>query len=148
KEGVRFLNGIYQATLVSHMVYSGTSGVPAKIDDVSSIIQSIRLPREVITGKTGLCIELSILYASILMDAGLDPIIYLIPGHAYPGFKMNGNYYAIESTSIGGEGIGGRSSAEEAFQTGMKNLNEFFQRASAGDDRYMIVDVRESINKG
>lgn len=147
-EGVRFLTGIYYATLISHMVYSGTSGVPAKIDDVSSLIQNIRLPREVITGKTGLCIELTLLYASIMMNAGMDPIIYLVPGHAYPGFRMNGNYYAIESTGIGGEGMGGRMSTEDAFKLGMKNLNEFFQHASAGDDRYRIVDVRASIGKG
>jgi hypothetical protein len=147
-EGVRFMTGIYYATLISHMVYSGTSGVPAKIDDVSSLIQSIRLPREVITGKTGLCIELTLLYASIMMNAGMDPIIYLIPGHAYPGFRMNGNYYAIESTGIGGEGLGGRMTTEQAFKTGMKNLQEFFQYAAAGDDRYQMVDVRESIRKG
>ncbi|HVE61722.1 MAG TPA: hypothetical protein VNA26_07880, partial [Chitinophagaceae bacterium] len=96
QEGVRFLTGIYDATLMSHMVYSGTSGVPVKFGDVQSLIQSIRLPREVVTGKTGLCIELALLYASIMMNAGMDPIIYLIPGHAYPGFRMNGNYYAIE----------------------------------------------------
>lgn len=147
-EGVRFLTGIYYATLISHMVYSGTSGVPAKVDDVSSLIQSIRLPREVITGKTGLCIELTLLYASIMMNAGMDPIIYLVPGHAYPGFRMNGNYYALESTGIGGEGMGGSMTTEQAYKTGMKNLQEFFDRASAGDDRYRIVDVRESINKG
>jgi hypothetical protein len=148
QEGVRFLTGIYYATLMSHMVYSGTSGVPSKIDDVSSIIQSIRLPREVITGKTGLCIELSLLYASIMMNAGMDPIVFLIPGHAYPGFRMNGKYYAIESTGIGGEGMGGRATTEQALQTGMKNLNEFFQKASTGDDRYRIVDIRESIKQG
>ena len=82
KESVRFLQGIYYATLVSHMVYSGTTGVPVSLSDVNSIVQSIRLPREVISGKTGLCIELSILYASIMMSAGMDPIIYMIPGHA------------------------------------------------------------------
>lgn len=147
-EGVRFMTGIYYATLMSHMVYSGTSGVPAKIDDVSSLIQNIRLPREVITGKTGLCIELTLLYASIMMNAGMDPIIYLIPGHAYPGFRMNGNYYAIESTGIGGEGMGGSMSTEQAYKTGMKNLQDFFKYASTGDDRYRIVDVRESIGKG
>lgn len=147
-EGVRFMTGIYYATLMSHMVYSGTSGVPAKINDVQSLIQSIRLPREVITGKTGLCIELTLLYASIMMNAGMDPIIYLVPGHAYPGFRMNGNYYAIESTGIRGEGMGGSMSTEEAYKTGMKSLQEFFQYANAGDDRYRIVDVRESINKG
>ncbi len=147
-EGVRFLTGIYYATLASHMVYSGTSGVPAKVDDVSSLIQNIRLPREVITGKTGLCIELTLLYASILMNAGMDPIIYLVPGHAYPGFRMNGKYYALESTGIGGEGMGGSMSTEKALEVGMKNLNTFFQQLAAGDDRYRIVDVRESIRNG
>ncbi len=148
EEGVRFMLGLYNATLMSHMVYSGTTGVPAKIEDVSSIIQSIRLPREVVTGKTGLCIELSLLYASVMASAGMDPIVYLIPGHAYPGFRMNGHYYAIESTGIGGEGMGGRASAEDAYKMGMKNLNEFFQKALSGDDRYMIVDVREAIKNG
>ena len=153
-EGVRFLTGIYYATLVSHMVYSGTSGVPAKVEDISSGVQSIRLPREVVTGKTGLCIELSILYASIMMNAGLDPIIYLIPGHAYPGFKMNGNYYAIEATGIGGEGMAteknptGRMTTQQAYDVGMKEIDEFIKGAQSGDDRYKIIDVRESIGKG
>jgi hypothetical protein len=148
EEGVRFLQGIYYATLQSHMVYSGTSGVPQTINDVSSIIQNIRLPREVITGKTGLCIELSLLYASIMACAGMDPVVYLVPGHAYPGFRMNGHYYAIESTAIGGEGIGGRQSPQKALEAGMKNLNEFIQKSQAGDDRYTIVDIREAIKNG
>ncbi len=148
EEGVRFLSGIYYATLISHMVYSGTSGVPEKVDDISSLVQSLRLPREVITGKTGLCIELSILYSSIMAAAGMDPVIYLIPGHAYPGFKMNGHYYAIEATGIGGEGIGGRMSPDQAYQAGMKELNQFIEAANAGDDRYRLVDVRDAISKG
>ena len=148
KENVRFMLGIYYATLVSHMVYSGTSGVPASISDVNSIVQNIRLPREVIIGKTGLCIELSIMYASIMACAGMEPIIYMIPGHAFPGFRLKGNYYAIESTSIGGEGIGGSKSPEQAFEVGMKELQDFFQKAQAGDPRYFIVDVREAIKQG
>src|SRR6185436_303626 len=124
-EAVRVMMGIYEATLRSHMVYSGTSGVPQKFGDVSTITQSIRLPREVITGKTGLCIELSLLYASVMMCAGMDPVVYLIPGHAYPGFRMNGKYYAIESTAIRGEGMGSRSSSQEALQSGMKSLEKF-----------------------
>jgi len=147
-EGVRVMMGVYEATLRSHMVYSGTSGVPEKFGDVSTITQSIRLPREVITGKTGLCIELSLLYASVMMCAGMDPVVYLIPGHAYPGFRMNGKYYAIESTAIGGEGMGGRSSSEEALQSGMKSLEKFFEAARNGDSRYMILDVREAIKNG
>jgi hypothetical protein len=141
EDGVRFLAGIYEATRKSHMVYSGTKGIPKSTEDVQSIVQQVRLPREVITGNTGLCIELSVLYASVLSAAGIDPIIYLVPGHAYPGFKMSGQYYAIEATGIGGEGLGNIMNAEEAFKQGQKQLQEFFQRAQAGDPRYTIVDI-------
>src|SRR5690606_32900550 len=75
KEAVRFLTGIYQATLQSHMVYSGTKGIPESLQDVSKFSQHNRLPREIITGTTGLCLELSLLYASVLSNAGLEPII-------------------------------------------------------------------------
>ena len=153
-KGIRFMSGIYYSTLISHFVYSGTSGVPATVGDVSSGVQSIRLPREVVTGKTGLCIELSLLYASIMMNAGLDPIIFLIPGHAYPGFRMNNNYYAIEATGIGGEGLAdknnptGMMTTQQALETGMKEIQEFIKGMQSGDDRYKIIDVRESIKKG
>ncbi len=138
---IRFLCGIYEATRKSHMVYSSTKGSPASIDDVSSIVQQVRLPREVITGNTGLCIELSVLYASVLSAAGLDPVIYMIPGHAYPGFKMNGQYYAIEATAIGGEGLGGIRSVKEAYKQGEKQLQEFIRKVQAGDPRYTVVDI-------
>lgn len=149
EEAVRFMAGVYDATYVSHMVYSGTSGVPTNVNGVSTLTQSIRLPREVVTGKTGLCIELSIMYASIMMNAGLDPVIFFIPGHAYPGFRMNGQYYAIEATGIGGEGMqGGRANAQQALQKGMQELQEFIKAAQMGDDRYQMLDVREAIKNG
>jgi hypothetical protein len=148
EEGVRFMTAIYSASAASHMVYSGTSGVPANVGDVSSILQSIRLPREVLTGRTGLCIELSLFYASVMAAAGMDPVVFLIPGHAYPGFKMNGHYYAIEATGINGEGLGGVLTTDQALQLGMKSINEYNQHAQSGDDRYMILDVREAIQKG
>lgn len=141
EDAVRFLGGIYEATRKSHMVYSGTKGIPKSTEDVQSIVQQVRLPREVITGNTGLCIELSVLYASVLSAAGIDPVIYMVPGHAYPGFRMNGQYYAIEATGIGGEGLGNIMNAEEAYQQGQKQLQEFIQRSQAGDPRYTIVDI-------
>ena len=148
KEAIRFLLGIYEATQRAHMVYSGTKGIPADFGDISSLVQHMRLPREVITGNTGLCIELSLLYASIIANEGLSPIIYLIPGHAYPGIRFNGQFYAIEATGIGGEGLGKISSANEAFQRGMKELDEFIKAARSGDQRYTIVDVNELIKQG
>lgn len=146
EEGVRFLKGIYEATLRSGMVYSSTQAVPSSTGDIQTLVQRIRLPREVISNNTGLCIELSFLYASIMRNAGMDPVVFYIPGHAYPGFKLNGQYYAIEATSIGGAGLGGSKSPDEALQVGMKELQEFFQRMQMGDDRYFIVDVTEELS--
>jgi hypothetical protein len=141
EDGIRLLASIYEGTRKSHMVYSGTKGIPQSTEDVQSIVQQVRLPREVITGNTGLCIELSCLYASVLSAAGVDPIIYLIPGHAYPGFKMQGQYYAIEATGINGEGLGGIMDAEAAFKKGSEQLAEFFKAAQNGDPRYTLVDI-------
>ncbi|HNQ27116.1 MAG TPA: hypothetical protein PKL92_04280 [Aquaticitalea sp.] len=148
EDGVRFLAGIYEGTRASHMVYSGTKGIPQSTEDVQSIVQQIRLPREVITGNTGLCIELSCLYASVLSAAGIDPIIYMVPGHAYPGFKMNGQYYAIEATGINGEGLGGIMGAEEAFKKGQEQLETFFKQAQMGDPRYTLVDIHAVNQQG
>lgn len=148
EDGIKFLLGVYYATAVSHMVYSGTSGVPANIGDVSSLIQSVRLPREVVTGKTGLCIELSLLYASILMSAGLNPVIFLTPNHAYPGIKVNGHLYAIEATGINGEGLGGIASPKQALQIGMGNIAELDSAMRAGNTGYEILDVRDAIKRG
>jgi hypothetical protein len=148
EDAVKFLMGVYAATYVSHMVYSGTEGIPQKLGDINSLVQSTRLPREVVTGNTGLCIELSLLYASILKAAGLHPIIFLIPGHAYPGLLVNGQYYAIEATGIGGEGLGSRASPADALKAGMKELNEFIQNVQAGDSRYSFIDIDAMEAKG
>lgn len=148
KDAVKFLLGLYDATYLSHMVYSGTQGIPEKLGDINSMVQSIRLPREVVTGNTGLCIELSVLYASVLESAGLHPIIFVIPGHAYPGVLVDGQYYAIEATGIGGEGLGGRLSPAAAFKAGMKELNTFVQHIQEGDSRYKFIDVDALEAKG
>jgi hypothetical protein len=149
EDAVRFMEGIYAATYLSHMVYSGTEGIPQTLGDDQYLVQSIRLPREVVTGNTGLCIELSLLYASVMKEAGLHPVLFWIPGHVFPGVEVANQYYAIEATAIGGQGLGSSvSDPQQAFQIGMKELNDFFQHAEQGDSRYAIIDVDQLQNKG
>jgi len=130
------------------MVYSGTSGAQQEIGDIVSTQQKIRLPREVITGNTGLCIEMAFLYASVFASEGLDPVIFFVPGHAYPGVNVNGQYFAIEATAVGGAGLGYIATAEQALQAGMKELNEFMQKAQQGDPGYSLIDVKQLIGNG
>ena len=148
EQGVRFMAGIYEATRRSGMVYSSTSSVPSNTGDVNTLVQRIRLPREVVTGNTGLCIELSFLYASVMRNAGMDAMVYMVPGHAFPGFRINGQYYAIEATGINGAGIGGVQSADEALQYGMKELAEAIQAMQQGKEGYSILDINELYKMG
>lgn len=147
-EAIRFMMGLYEATRRSNMVYSGTGGAFIQTSDISSIQQKVRLPREVITGNTGLCIEMSFLYASVFAAEGLEPVIFFVPGHAYPGIRFKGQIFAIEPTAVGGEGIGGVASATQAFEAGMKQYEEFNKMVQAGDPRYTMIDVNELIKNG
>ncbi len=142
-EKVRVMEGVYNATLISHMVYSETQSGVTQFGDNTSSTEHIRLPREVVSGNTGLCIELAIFHASVYKAAGLDPVIFLIPGHAYPGIKVGNQYIAIESTGIGGVGLGSIMTADEALQTGMTELKTFYQEASKGNPAYKLLDINE-----
>ncbi len=148
QEVVRFMMGVYEATRRTGMVYSGTSGAQQEIGDVVTTQQKIRLPREVITGNTGLCIEMAFLYASVFASEGLDPVIFFVPGHAYPGVRVNGQYLAIEATAVGGAGLGYIAMANQAFEAGMKQLNEFMQKAQQGVPGYSLIDVKQLIGGG
>lgn len=149
REGLRFMLGIYEATLRSGMVYSSAPCIPTNTGEISTTVQRVRLPREVVSGNTGLCLELSLLYASIMRNAGMNPVIFFVPGHAFPGFRVNGNYYAIEATMIGGAGMeGGIASSEQALETGMKELADFIQAVRQGAERYYVIDINELYREG
>jgi pSer/pThr/pTyr-binding forkhead associated (FHA) protein len=148
QEAIRFMMGVYEATRRTHMVYSGTEGFLQKTGDIQSTQQHLRLPREVITGNTALCIEFACMYASIFQCEGLEPVIFMVPGHAYPGIKFQGQLFAIESTAVNGEGLGGIKSADEAFARGMQEMKECLQKMQQGDPRYKILDVKALQQKG
>lgn len=47
--------------------------------------QRVRLPSTVLNTKLGTCLDLSILYCSILEALGISPILIIIEGHAFAG---------------------------------------------------------------
>ena len=142
------MEGVYAGTLLTKMVYSETSAGASQFGENTTGTEHIRLPREVITGNTGLCIELALLHASVLRAAGNHAVIFLIPGHAIPGIKFGNSYYAIESTAIGGQGLGGSASPDQALQAGTKELNDFFTAVQKGTPGYYLLDLDELNNEG
>jgi hypothetical protein len=148
QEKVRVMEGVYNATLISHMVYSETQSGETTFGDNTSSTEHIRLPREVVSGNTGLCIELALLHASIYKAAGLNAVIFLIPGHAYPGIKVGNDYIPMESTGIGGVGLGSIMTADQALQTGLSELKTFKEQYAKGNPQYRILDIDQLYAEG
>lgn len=133
EEVLRFMRGLYNYQLASGLVYGGTKGLPQQIGNSFTVVQHVRMPREVLTGEAGLCVELSTLFSSVALSAGLEPVIFLTQKHAWPGIKMgDGSIIPIEATSIGGEGIGGRQDFDKAVEAGVKNMQTFMAGGDQG----------------
>ncbi len=125
QEVLRFMEGLYNFERAAGIVYGGTLGLPEKIGDKVTMIQHIRLPREVLTGGAGLCIELSLLFCSVAESAGLDTVLFITANHAFPGIMIGNKVIAIEATGVGGAGLGGSMSFKQAVEVGTKNAMAF-----------------------
>jgi hypothetical protein len=88
------------------------------------------------------------LHASVYKAAGLNPVIFLVPGHAYPGIKVGNEYIPIESTGIGGVGLGGMMSADQALQKGIEEMKTFYTEAKKGNPQYQLLDIDELYSEG
>lgn len=54
--------------------------------------QKVRTPYQVINQGIGNCLDLSLLYASCLEQAGIHSLIFLIEGHAFVGYWLEDKY--------------------------------------------------------
>jgi hypothetical protein len=106
---------------------------PFSYDDSSA--QRIKPPEEVIKTRSGLCIELSLLVAAALENVGLNPVIILVPGHAWAGVQISpvsNDYIFIETTALD-------KSPEEALQIAQKNWSS----ASKKMGYYHLININE-----
>ena len=142
KDLLQFMKSTYNFMVSLGMTYSGAKGVPDETGDVRTLVQSIRLPRDLIYGNSGLCVELAILWAALGQGAGLKTFLVVIPGHTFPVLQAgDGATIPIESTAIGGSfggNLGKAASWDQAIESGMKTLKEV-----RGKPTTDILDVRE-----
>lgn len=50
--------------------------------------ERVRLPRETLETDTANCIDVSVAFASAMENLGLDPVIVIVPGHAFTGVRL------------------------------------------------------------
>src|ERR1700731_213233 len=108
------------------MRYASPEGVPVSIGDTRTLVQTVRLPRDVITTNNGLCIELAILWASILDQLGCQTCIVMIPGHAFTVVVAGDKYYPVECTAITPKAVGATADVpfEKAMEIALGNLQK------------------------
>jgi len=91
-------------------------------------LQRVRLPRESIENKSANCIDGTVLMASILEAASLNPGIVLVPGHAFLAWETqdgNGQWDYLETTMIGSHDF---EAAHKSAQTQAERQKALFDQ--------------------
>jgi hypothetical protein len=123
---VELMKAIYDYMRETGMRYASAEGVPVSIGDARTLVQTVRLPRDVITTNNGLCIELAILWASILDQLGCQAYILMRPGHAFTIVQAGDKIYPVECTAITPKAVG--SNTEVPFEKAMQMALEDLQK--------------------
>jgi hypothetical protein len=87
----------------------------------TDITERIRLPRETLRRTSANCIDGAVMYAAAFENLGMDPIIVLVPGHAYVGVResvRSTNYLYIETS------LTGRASFENSVLSASRSVSK------------------------
>lgn len=150
QEVARIMKAMYDYMCETGMRYTSDAGVPTKIGDVQTIVQTVRLPRDVITTNEGLCIELALLWASCMEHLGLQSTVVFIPGHALTVVRYGQGEYdviPIECTAITPMAVGAKEpvSFEKAVQMA---TGELFPEDSSKRPPEIFVNVQQYQKEG
>ncbi len=77
----------------AHAVYQALQALNIRYSEPPSsfekTFQKVRLPYQVIKEKVGTCLDISLLYCSIIESIGLNPILNIVKGHAFAGVMLD-----------------------------------------------------------
>jgi hypothetical protein len=85
------------------------------------VSERVRLPRETLRRSSANCIDGAVVYAAAFENLGMDPVIVLVPGHAYVGVReaqQSDNYLYIETS------LTGRTSFESSVLSANRGLSK------------------------
>jgi hypothetical protein len=64
----------------------------------TQVSQRLRTPSDTIEGRRGTCIDLTLLIAALLEYVDIYPVVFLLQGHAFPGYVRSDDSYAALRT--------------------------------------------------
>jgi hypothetical protein len=129
QEIFRMMKAIYDYMCETGMRYTSDAGVPTKIGDVQTTVQTVRLPRDVIITNEGLCIELALLWASMMEHLGCETTVVFRPGHAFTVVRYGqgtNDYIPIECTAITPMAVGAKQAVpfEDAVKMAAQDIDQ------------------------
>lgn len=77
---------VFRAMKASGLSYVNSLAV---MGEMVGQAQRVRLPRETLALKTANCMDVSVTFASAMENLGLQPLLAIVPGHAYVGVRLN-----------------------------------------------------------
>lgn len=143
ESAIKFCRALYDLEVANGMVYQTPSGF---LRDYTPG-QDIKYPRDVLRDKSGTCVDLAILYASVCEAVGLETILVDIPGHCFPVIILpDGNLLPVECTTISGVAVGAPQVQALSFDKAVELASKELSELKMG--MYYIVNVQEMQQKG
>jgi hypothetical protein len=120
EKAITFLQALYQFMAANGIAYQ----TPPSGEFNGQFGQHIKYGRDVLQNRAGTCVDLAIFYGSVCEAVGLDPVLFLIPGHCFPSVRLprSGRLWAVETTGVG------RASFKQVSERGLQEVQEARQK--------------------
>ena len=128
--GMRWLQAAYNMELYNNIVYQ----TPSSLVDDGGFSQDIKYPRDVLRAKSGTCIDLAILYATLAESVGMHAYLMLVPSHCFSVINVAGHMVAVENTGL--QGGSQRASFDQVVKRGAEEMQEFMKQG-----RFYLIDI-------
>jgi hypothetical protein len=114
--------------------------------------QRVRLPKESILQRSANCIDGTVLFASLFENIGLEPLIILVPGHAFVGVRLAPNSQQtlfIETTLVGRNMLNSILTLKTTFDAAVEEgLTRYNNEMSRNPNEVHIIDIKEARTNG
>jgi hypothetical protein len=94
--------------------------------------QRIRLPRETLSLSNANCIDVSVVFASAMENLGMQPVIVIVPGHAFAGVRLGPGSQKVLYVDL-------TVLPEGTFPSAVKRAQTWLSKTAA--DEVLTVDV-------
>jgi hypothetical protein len=135
ENALKFLQALYSFMAANHIAYQ----TPPSGEFNGQFGQHIKYGRDVLQNRAGTCVDLAIFYGSVCEAVGLEPVLFLVPGHCFPAVRLPGSHkiFAVETTGVG------RASFKQVSDRGFNEVQEARQRGQVYE-----MDIVKLHNQG